>query len=777
MLKRITLAALCLTASCPALLAETTRGGLYIEEVLVTVNKREESLQDVGASVTALDADMLEAANIEDPFNLAEMTPGVVTRGRENMTIRGIGVDLIGVPPVAFHENGLFIPNNNVGGNYYDLAAIELLRGPSGTVYGRNATAGALNLRWNPPVDAVEFKLDTRAASLSERRLRAAINTPLLPNNWLNARLAMSDHRRDGLVTNLLAEKDRFHGDTKDDQMVRLWLQSQPTETLQLNLRYKYFQRDQYRISSATTLTRNNGSLEEFGAEPLPQDRTLVRALAHRMIFSEQARQLFGERDYRDYQIDVERLDAEVVWALDDLPLLGNVDITLLFGKSADHAFRPLDVDGTEATIVDVLRRERDDALIQEMRFTSQNDSAVNWIFGLFRARQESRLTALNFVKAKIDLADSVLGLPLPTGGNIFDLDVSTPHGEETVTSEAAYVNSTLRLKHWQSDLPDIEIFGGLRSNRDRQELFEVNDVALVLPNRANRTQAASLSGGSTGFEVEFEEPTGEFGAKWFLSDEHMVYAKVARGYKNGFGEVMDDGSLNEVEAEQLNAFEVGSKNRFFEGRLQFNAVAFAYDYSNLQVQQVRDTTTVTENAASARLSGLELDMTVAATENLYSIISLGYLKGTFDDFCSSDPAFPSLSDPGCPEGEQDLSGNDLQDTPRYKASLLLNYQRPLGEWGSLRAVLKTTWTDDYFLRHYNRDDVDRLASYTNTDIRLSWISPGGAFTVDAFVESLEDEDQLFFRPVPLGLGVDGVITSLGPNSPRTVGVSLGYQY
>lgn len=256
-----------------------------------------------------------------------------------------------------------------------------------------------------------------------------------------------------------------------------------------------------------------------------------------------------------------------------------------------------------------------------------------------------------------------------------------------------------------------------------------------------------------------------------------MVYAKIARGYKNGFGEVKDDGSLNEVEAEQLDAFEIGSKNRFFDGRLQLNAVAFTYDYQNLQVQQVRDTTTVTENAASASLSGLEIDMTIAATENLYSVISLGYLKGTFDEFCSSDPAFPSLSDPSCPEGEQDLAGNDLQDTPRYKASLLLNYQRPLGEWGSLRAVLKTTWTDDYFLRHYNRADVDHFASYTNTDIRLSWISPTGAFTVDTFIESLEDEDQLFFRPVPLGLGVEGVITNLGPNSPRTVGISLGYQY
>ncbi|MBN48640.1 MAG: hypothetical protein CMN85_03805 [Spongiibacteraceae bacterium] len=750
---------------------------LIIEEIIVTVNKREESLQDVGASVTALDEELLSAANIEDPFNLAEMTPGVVTRGRENMTIRGIGADLIGVPPVAFHENGLFIPNNNVGGNYYDLAAIELLRGPSGTVYGRNATAGALNLRWNPPVDVFEVKADARVASLDERRYRAMINAPLLPGNWLNARLVASDHWREGLVTNLIAENERFNGDTKDDQMLRLWLQSQPADALQLNLRYKYFQRDQYRISSATSLTRNNGSLEEFGADPLPQDRTKVRARAHRLIFSDQAKALFGERDFDDYQIDVERIDAEAVWAMEDLPLLGNVDLTLLVGKSADFAFRPLDVDGTEATIVDVLRKEQDDSLVQELRLASQNDDAFNWIVGVFRARQESQLTALNFVKAKIDLADSVLGLPLPTGGSIYDLDVSTPQAKETLTSEAVYVSGNLRLKQWLSSAPDLELFGGLRINRDEQELFEINEVELVLPNRDNRIRSAGISGGTTSFGVEFEEPTGELGAKWFFHDDYMVYAKFARGYKNGFGEVDDDGELNEVEAEQLNAFEVGSKNRFLEGRLQLNAVAFAYDYSNLQVQQVRETSTVTENAATASLSGLEIDMSIAATANLYTVISLGYLKGTFDDFCSSDPAFPSLSDPGCPAGEQDLSGNDLQDTPRYKASLLLNYQRPLGNWGSVRAVLKTTWTDTYFLRHYNRDDVDRLDSFSNTDLRLSWISPNETLSVDAFVESLEDKDQIFFRPVPLGLGVDGVITSLGPNSPRTWGLQVAYRY
>lgn len=699
--------------------SDAQRRSFYIEEVIVTVNKREESLQDVGASVTALDDELLSAANIEDPFNLAEMTPGVVTRGRENMTIRGIGADLIGVPPVAFHENGLFIPNNNVGGNYYDLAAIELLRGPSGTVYGRNATAGALNLRWNPPVDVFELKADARVASQDERRYRAVLNAPLLPNNWLKARLVASNHWRDGLVTNLEAEQDRFNGDTKDDQMLRLWLQSQPTDALQLNLRYKFFERDQYRISSPTTLTRNNGSLQEFGASPLPQDRTQVRARAHRMIFSDQARALFGERDFSDYRIDVERLDAEIVWAMEEMPVLGNIDLTLLAGQSADYAFRPLDVDGTEATIVDVLRKERDDSTIQELRLTSRNDSAFNWILGLFRARQESRLTALNFVKAKIDLADSVLDIALPTGGSIFDLDASTPRAEETLTSEAAYFSGNLRIKQWHTAAPDIEVFGGLRINRDQQDLFEINEVALVLPNRDNRLSAAGISGGTTDFEVEFEEPTGELGAKWFYHDEHMVYAKFARGYKNGFGEVDDDGELSEVEAEQLNAFEIGSKNRFFDGRLQLNAVAFAYDYSNLQVQQVRETSTVTENAASASLSGLEIDTTVAATADLYTVFSLGYLKGTFDDFCSSDPAFPSLSDPGCPAGEQDLSGNNLQDTPRYKASLLMNYQRSLGQWGSLRAVLKTTWTDTYYLRHYNRDDVDRLDSFCNTDLRL----------------------------------------------------------
>lgn len=750
-----------------------------IEEVLVTVTKREVSLQDVGASVTALDADTLTAANIEDPFNLAEMTPGVVTRGRENMTIRGIGADLIGVPPVAFHENGLFIFNNNVGGNYYDLAAIELLRGPAGTVYGRNATAGALNLRWNPPLDTLEIKADARLASLNERRYRAVLNSPVLPDDGLNARLVISDHHRDGLVENLIAEKERFNGDTKSDRVARLWLQSLPIDNLTLNLRYKYFERDQYRISSATDLTRRNGSLEELGAQPLPADRTKVRARAHRMIFSDKSRQFFGERSFNDYDIHLERLDGEIVWALDDLPLLGDIDLNVLAGKSSDFAFRPLDVDGTEATIVDVLRRETDQSDIQEIRLSSRNDDAFSWIMGYFRARQESGGRSLNFVRAKIDFVDSIFGVTLPgiDPGTVVDLDVSTAFADQELVSEAIFLSGDLRLASLWDSAPDVEFFGGVRLNRDRQSLREQNSVELVTPNRENRTSSTTLSDTTESFEVEFEEPTGELGAKWFYHDNHMVYAKVARGYKNGFGEILDDGALNEVEAEILDAVEVGSKNRFFNGMLQFNAVAFFYDYANLQVQQVRETTTVTENAASAKLSGLELDLTFAPTERWYTIFSLGYLKGTFEDFCSADPAFPGESDPSCPGGQQDLSGNHLQDTPRYKASALINYTYPLGDYGSLRTVLKSTWTDDYFLRHYNREDVDRLDSFSNTDIRLIWNSPAEHFSVTAFVESLEDKDQIFFRPIPLGLGVDGVITTLGPNSPRTYGITLAYRY
>ena len=145
-----TLAITALSAALPV--AQAQDSGV-IEEVIVTANKRAESLQDISSAVTALGGDTLETLNLEDFFDVADMTPGMAQRTEDEITIRGvgrIGGDASFASTVAVHENGFFLPR----GAYWpflDIAAVEITRGPSGAVFGRNATGGAVNIKWREP--------------------------------------------------------------------------------------------------------------------------------------------------------------------------------------------------------------------------------------------------------------------------------------------------------------------------------------------------------------------------------------------------------------------------------------------------------------------------------------------------------------------------------------------------------------------------------------------------------------------------------------------------
>lgn len=141
-----------------------------IEEVFVTVSKRTESVQDISAAVSAFPEDLLKDNNIQGFSALADITPGLVSRDGNNLTIRGIGQARNGTSPVAFHVNGYFINEHDAAEEFYDISTVEVIRGPSGTVYGRNATAGAINVRWNRPEETWTGGVEYRRANYNAER-------------------------------------------------------------------------------------------------------------------------------------------------------------------------------------------------------------------------------------------------------------------------------------------------------------------------------------------------------------------------------------------------------------------------------------------------------------------------------------------------------------------------------------------------------------------------------------------------------------------------------
>ncbi len=318
-----------------------------------------------------------------------------------------------------------------------------------------------------------------------------------------------------------------------------------------------------------------------------------------------------------------------------------------------------------------------------------------------------------------------------------------------------------------------LEVFGGIRWNHDEVTRRQIQQATVLLP-------ASTLD-----VTERFRETTGELGLKWFVSDDHMLYAKFAHGYKRGFVELdLAAGVVNPVEPELIDAWEIGAKTSWLDGRLQLNLTGFYYDYSELQVPQPLGLQIFTFNAAGATIWGVEAELAALLRPGWLVRITAAHLDATFDEFCADDAfLYFAFSEPGCAapavpngfNGQLNLAGNSLEDAPEWEASLVSRYRIELGEWGSLTSVLVFKWVDEYYARPFNLD-VDRIQAHTRTDLRFIWTSPEGRYTVELYGEHLEDETIYGRRVVPPELLGSNAI-GLGLFTPRRFGVRMGFRW
>ena len=312
-------------------------------------------------------------------------------------------------------------------------------------------------------------------------------------------------------------------------------------------------------------------------------------------------------------------------------------------------------------------------------------------------------------------------------------------------------------------------------------------DLPLVgLPPPLNNLRPASTQTGS----LEFDEPTGELGLKVEWWEEKVAYAKFSRGYKAGNLEFLSDGTINSVAPEIILAYEIASKNRLFDDRLHLNLTWFYYDYQDLQVPLIQGLDVVTENAAEATIWGIEVETTAQPFWDLYVQATFSYLNARFDSFCTNDAAQPrSVSEDGClppTAGLLNLAGNQPEDSPAFKVTLLANYPFDLGKYGTLTPVLKFTFTDEYFLRPFNcgacfgnqagfanPNGIDFQPWFTRTDIRLQWHSEAQRFFAEVFIENAENETV--YQRVVVGSSLNGGLgTGFGLQQPRIYGLRFG---
>jgi iron complex outermembrane receptor protein len=804
-------------ASAQPAAAPAPQSSPEVEEIIVSITKREESVQEIGGTIAAFNQDTIQNANIQNVGDLITLLPNVQVKSEDtDLSIRGVArAAFDSQSPVAYHINGVYqFDSLAYVDQFYDLENVAIALGPSGSVYGRNANGGAIDVQWRKPDTQWAASGDvTWEPRFDDYQVRTAINIPLsgVDNKLLNARFVLTREVGDGTTRNPAGSERQGFG-AKDDWYTRLSLRSQPTDNLTIDLRGWYMNsQDRYAggVSLLPSGTRPvgvlpltatcgtptsvcfpydwanglqlfqayfNGFLAAIGTPgapfpapvlqfillngagalpPLVRDPQFFTPVPIQELTAGQRRSFSRLFDLGRGELKTWEVQGQVEYNLESLPVLGNVDLFVLGGYGYINNEGLSDSDATSYGALDTVSSQiPEKERTVEIRAQSNNDSWLNWTLGFF------------YVKNTNDQVRNTL-TPLTISGASLN---------QTDTGYAPFANVTLK------PIDPIEFFFGVRWNHDEFTRFE----------DANPTPLAPSPLPLNGHKV-FKKTTLDVGVKWFVDEDRMLYFKWARGYKAGFvqllpnptggatpGDPSDDTIINSVEPEEISAEEIGAKTSWLDGRLNANLSAFHYAYKQLQVPVIKVVEIVNINADEATVWGVELNLDARPLENLDTRMAVGWLKAEFDRFCADEPLdalAPPPTDPRCvgdPNGGVDLRGNRLEDSPEWKVSLLATYHLDLGRAGSIVPTLEFTWTDQAWRRPQNNPVVDRVDAYTKTNLRVRWEDAAHRFWFEAYGENLEDN---YVYPRGIVVAVTGTAQGFGLLEPRTFGVRLGLDW
>ena len=554
-----------------ALLIGTSLANAALEEVLVTATKRTESLQDVPLSVSAISGDKIQDLGIVDMGDLALYVPNFEINSAAvvpNLYIRGLGGGLTHSieQSVGRYVDGVYIGRAVINTHgFMDVASVEVLRGPQGTLFGKNTLAGALIMTTAEPTDTFEAGINLSAGEYSTRggntEVQAYVAGPI--TETLSARLAVRYREDDSFYTNHLDGPD---GADRTDEGVRLKLRWTPNDQFVANLKLEYAQYDYLGSDSAELPNLTRGTLEQYQAfapsftPELDFDIFLDCTDTFANVGGERINtgSYCPQRD-QDYSNATLKLDYEVEAGT-------FTSITAYQEYNYDYDFNG--VDGGLAQAFKAGRDEEYTSFSQELRFTSTADENFDYIVGLYYEDSDlarNQVSDFNFT--------DLFGTPGPYLGR------SEPWEQDT---ESWAVFGQLR---WSVAENLTLIFGGRYADEEKEYAFErfFRDYGSDIPNGApGGPGGPAISVSDSRSEDKF---TGSITAQWDVSEGAMLYASFSQGHKTGgFSDRIDNANTDfEFDEETNDAIEVGVKTTWLDGALSFNAALFHMSVDDLQ--------------------------------------------------------------------------------------------------------------------------------------------------------------------------------------------------
>ncbi len=727
----------CTALLCPALLsaaigaapAAAQEGELMLEEIIITAERRQASLQDTAISVSAFSGEDLARAGIETSEHLAGITPGLQIQRDVigKVVIRGVGAEnftVAGDPGVAISADGVYLARSSVSiFDLFDLERVEVLRGPQGTLYGRNATGGAINFIANKPTDELQVAVSGDVGDFNKRRLEAALSGPLVEGRLLG-RIAGLIHDRDGYTENIFPGVGRGLDelDNKDLRAGRLLLTWLPSDDLSIE-----FKADVYRDDS-------NPVPYKYTDDPLIFQGGIPFAnpLAARERVVSQGYEF--EVPGLDIRIDeAGRWDQDGVQATLNWQLPNGANFkSITASREADFEWLN-DGDGLQAYLVNYFQVDTSEQFSQELQLSSSGAGPINWIVGLYYLTEDS---------------DSFIGIPLPLGA---DLPLAVLINGESET-EAVAVFGEIKYELTERLLLNL----GLRFSQEEKQVFYVDD-------------RSSLGGSAVTVDDDndWDAATPKIGLEYFPREGLMFYGSVTQGFKSGgYNLLAVQPSYDE---EEVTSFEVGMKGRFFDERMQLNTSLFYYDYSDMQVGKVQELSATIQNAAESTIYGAEVEMLALLSQQLQLSAGISLLQTEYDDFETQDPA---------PPGDiVNLEGNELPRAPAFTAALAATYTRPLAGGGTLELWGNWQYTGEQFFTPFNRPSVSQDA-YDVINAKITYRSPSQRWALTLYGDNLGDEEY-FTNALESGVplpGIDPVVPQFFLGAPRMWGLRINYQ-
>lgn len=707
-------------------------------EIVVTAMRREEKLSTVPASITALDGSTLETLNIGTTEALSQFTPSLhiyaEAVGSEKYTIRGIGrtsEDLSADPGVAIFLNEVYVPRQSAANlAFFDTQRVEVLRGPQGTLYGKNASAGAINIITRAPTEEFEGYGEVAYGSFNRLTVKGAVSGPIGGDAY--ARLAFLTDTRDGTYRNLTT------GERANDMnvyAVRGTLKLTPTDRLSVTAIGDWAQSRQHGvlksvISDVPGLTyvffTNNPvtGAPRPGVTP-PTQESDIRT----------ARSAINGRQ----GIETRGGTLNLAYAADGFDVVSVTGYRTEKSYSQEDNGRSREVTSYNTTAEDTWSASQEVRLVSTEPNAPGTENRFSWTLGIYAFHEEG-----------VKQTDIYRNIAPFSGIAFFTQEIDT---------DAFAVFGEVRYRV----LDRVSLTAGLRYTTEEKR-FNVTGVA---------TRISGIAAGgpitpfiNANFTAGATKRWNRFSPRVVLdvnlTDDAMIYASVARGFKSGgFQGQPPAPPLREFEPEDVTNYELGFKAELFEG-FRVSASAFYSDYKNLQLQTFDVNGAPTTSTASARSKGVEIEIAarVAPGFNLYAGASI--IDPEYKQFISQQPGFTD------PAHTFDRSGERIGGIPTYNFSFRADYRHSLGGSGDILFDVSVVAVDKVITEFGTLWAND----YVKGDVRLSWESPGRSWVVSGWVKNVTD--TLYYRgggPVAK-YNTDKIRLGL-ISDPRTFGISV----